>query len=119
MKTKTIQCDNAGENMSLKDEVVKKQMGIKSMFIAPDTPQQNGVFECGFSTLYGKTRNMMNLVYLGNTFQGKSWVEITNLTTSLDNLTVNKDSNKSPCDLLLGEKSKVCGNLKVFGEMGI
>ena len=48
---KYIRCDNAGENIKLKEECDRQKLGIEFEFTAPNTPQQNGVVERKFATL--------------------------------------------------------------------
>ena len=41
-----ISCDNAGENLSIKQEMIKRRMfGVKIEYTTPYTPQFNGVVE--------------------------------------------------------------------------
>ena len=40
-----IRLDNAGENLSLQEEMNKSKWNIKFEFTAPNTPQQNGKVE--------------------------------------------------------------------------
>jgi hypothetical protein len=50
---KFIRCDNAGENMTMKNDPEIKLFGIKFEFLGPRTPQRNGKVERKFQTLYG------------------------------------------------------------------
>ena len=56
-----VRCDNAGENMSLKQACEQEGLGIEFEFTAPGTPQQNGVVERAFPTVMGRARAMMNV----------------------------------------------------------
>ncbi len=94
-------------------------MEINFEFTAAETPQQNGVVERAFATLYDKVRSMLNWADLEEKMRKKLWAKCVNLATSLDNITVNEESKKSPYDLLLGENPKFCVSLRVFGEDGI
>ena len=60
-QVKFIRCDNAGENKILEATCKKEGLGIIFEFTAPGTPQQNGMVERAFATLYGSMRAMMNL----------------------------------------------------------
>ncbi|KAG7336872.1 reverse transcriptase RNA-dependent DNA polymerase, partial [Nitzschia inconspicua] len=53
---KTIRCDNAGENKMLEQACRKQGLQIIFEYTAPGTPQQNGVVERKFATLFGKIR---------------------------------------------------------------
>ena len=58
---KYLRCDNAGENLMVQNELVN--VGIKNIKMehtAPRTPEQNGVVERKFATLYNKVRCMFN-----------------------------------------------------------
>ena len=63
---KIILCDNAGENKTLKESCAKISEEIRMEFTSPGTPQQNGVLERLFSTLYSWMR-MNDDVKRGNT----------------------------------------------------
>jgi hypothetical protein len=48
---KFIRCDNAGENMTMKNDPEVKSFGIKFEFSGPRTPQRNGKVERKFQAL--------------------------------------------------------------------
>ena len=52
VKVKAIHCDNAGENVKLKEMLNKVQYGIDFEMTAAGTPQHNGVVERAFTALY-------------------------------------------------------------------
>ena len=52
---KYFRCDNSGENRTFQEDVKRFiTYQIKFEFTAPNTPQQNGMIERKFATLYGK-----------------------------------------------------------------
>ena len=55
IKVKVFRCDNAAE---FKEKIIKIGMDARLEFSAPGTPQQNGVVERAFATLYGRVRAM-------------------------------------------------------------
>ena len=57
---KYIQCNNAGKNLKLKENCDRLNLGIEFEFTAPNTPQQNGIVERKFATLYGQGRALLN-----------------------------------------------------------
>jgi transposase InsO family protein len=59
-----IRCDNAGENMTMKNDPDIKSFGIKFEFLGPRTPQRNRKIERKFQTLYTRIRAMLNGVNL-------------------------------------------------------
>ena len=52
-KVRYIYCDNADENKVVDEESKNDRLGIKFEYAAPGTPQQNGMVERAFMTLYG------------------------------------------------------------------
>ena len=72
---KIIRCDNAGENLKLKEKCEEKGLGITFEFTAPGTPQQNGKVERKFATLYSKVRAMMNSARVPTEIINVLWAE--------------------------------------------
>jgi hypothetical protein len=62
---KFIRCDNAGENMTMKNDPEIKSFGINFELLCPRTPQRNGRVERKFQTLYGRIRAMLNGAWFG------------------------------------------------------
>ena len=62
-----ICCDNGGEKVKIKDKLVTENIkGIDIEFTSPSTPQQNGIVERGFQSIYNKVRSMCNGAHLDN-----------------------------------------------------
>jgi hypothetical protein len=55
-----IRCDNAGENMTMKNDPEIISFGIKFEFSGPRTPERNRKVERKFQTLYGRIWSMLN-----------------------------------------------------------
>jgi hypothetical protein len=55
-----IRCDDAGENITMKNDPEIKSFGIKFEFSGPRTPQRNGNVKRKSQTLYGRIRAMLN-----------------------------------------------------------
>ena len=53
-KVKFVRMDNEGENEILQTIIKNEYLGIKIERTAPGTPQQNGVVERAFATLWGR-----------------------------------------------------------------
>jgi hypothetical protein len=70
-----IRCDDAGENMTMKNDPEIKAFGIKFEFLSPRTPQRNGKVEKKFQTLYGRIRAMLNGAGLEGELRDKIWAE--------------------------------------------
>ena len=100
---KVIMCDNAGENKSLEKELSDKN--IKFEYAASGTPQQNGVVERAFATLYNRIRSMMHSAGIGKEMREKLWAECVQTATLIDNLFI-YDGNKSFYDRLRIEQPR-------------
>ena len=116
-KIKYIRCDNACENIALEAECKKQGLGIIFEFTAPGTPQQNGVVERAFDTLYGSMRAMMKSANLSQGMKQDLWSECANTATDLSNLiSSHKDT---PHRIFYGQDPKFIDNLHIFGEMAV
>ena len=89
-----IRCDNAGENKALQQAIDKTEdLRIKFEYTAPDTPEQNGVVERKFQTLYGKVRSALNGARLPTELRSGLWAECAETMTKLENLLVDQGGN--------------------------
>jgi hypothetical protein len=116
---KFIRCDNAGENMTMKNDPEIKSFGIEFEFLGPRTPQRNGKVERKFQTLYGRIQAMLNGADLEGELRVKIWAECVMNVTHVSNIISTKSSFKRPFEFLYGEKPKLHDNLKIFGEVGV
>jgi hypothetical protein len=116
---KFIRCDNAGKNMTMKNDPEIKSFGIKFELLGPRTPQSNGKVERKFQTIYGRIRAMLNGADLEGELRNKIWAECVMSVTHLSSIISTKSSFKSPFELFYGEKPKLNDNLKMFGEVGV
>jgi Reverse transcriptase (RNA-dependent DNA polymerase)/gag-polypeptide of LTR copia-type/Zinc knuckle len=119
INVKFIRCDDAGENMSMKNDHDIKSFGVKFEFSGPRTPQRNGKVERKFQTFYGRIRSMLNGAGLKGDLRNKIWAECVMTTTYLSNVLSTKSSFKSPSELLFGAKPILQNKLKIFGEVGV
>ena len=71
IETKFIRCDNALENKSLDDFCVKKGLKVKFEYMARQTPQQNGVVESAFQSLYNNVQAMLNKAGFNKEIRGR------------------------------------------------
>jgi len=116
---KVIRCDNAGENISLKQKCEALGLGINFEFTARNTPQQNGRIERKFVTLYGRVRSMMNSAKLPAHLRNGLWTEAALSATLYENIVVT-DTRKIPAYELLYKKEKgQARQLRTFGEMAV
>jgi hypothetical protein len=111
-----IRCDDAGKNMTMKNDPETKSFVIKFEFSGPRTPQINGKAERKFQTLYGRIRAMLNGANSEGELRDKIWAECVMNVTYFSNIISTKSSLKSPFELLYGERPKLQYNLKIFCE---
>ena len=117
---KYVRLDNAGENTAFEEGCKKEGFGITFEYSAPGTPQQNGVVERAFATLYGRVRAMMNHARFSKKAREDLWAECGATATKLENLLLDSNEGNSPYELFYGKKSPgYARNLRVFGEMGV
>ena len=93
---KFIRCDNAGENKTLENQCKDNELGINFKYMAPGTPQQNGVVERVFVTLYGRVQVMMNEAHFTKQQRGQLWTECASTATKLENMMSDKEDEESP-----------------------
>jgi hypothetical protein len=87
---KFIRCDNAGENMTMKNDPEIKSFVIKLEFSGPRTPQRNGKVERKLQTLHGRIRAMLNEADLEGELRDKIWTECVMKITYLSNIISSK-----------------------------
>jgi hypothetical protein len=87
LKVKYFRCDNSGENVIFKNMISHKQIVFE--LTAPNTPQQNGLCERKFATLYSKVRSLLNHARLDQTFWQRMWAQCARLATLLENILIN------------------------------
>ena len=116
-QVKFIRCDNAGENKILEATCKKESLGIIFEFTAPGTPQQNGMVERAFATLYGSMRAMMKTAGLTQVQKNELWAECANTATDLNNIVLN--NRNTPYQAFFGNDPKFINNLHIFGEKAV
>ena len=115
---KYIRCDNSGENKKLM-ELCKTTNGLAHIhfeFTARNTPQQNGVVDRAFATLYGRIRASNNHAQLDETVRQGLWAECTTLCMMLDNISTSTDKQSS-YQKFYGKTSPIINKLRTFGEL--
>ena len=114
-----FRCDNSGENRTFREDLKTNLTNqIKFEMTAPKTPQQNGIIERKFATLYGKVRSMLNAANLTNNLRYALWAHAAKLATQLETILLN-DKQTSPALILNGKNPSWINNLRTFGEVGI
>jgi hypothetical protein len=92
---KFIRCDDAGKNMTMKNDPEIKSFGIKFEFSGPRTPQINGKVVRKFQTLYGRIRAILNGAGLEGELRDKIWAECVMNVTYLSKIISTKLSFKA------------------------
>ena len=117
---KHIRCDNAGENLTVQQEMeADSNINVTFEFTAPYTPQQNGKIERKFATLWGKVRSMLNTAKLPWNLRKKLWAQCANLATQLENILIRPGCEQSPYFQLHGKDPNWIYNLNTFGELAV
>ena len=92
-------------------------MGIIFEYIAPGTPQQNGVVERAYETVMGKARAMNHHAGFTMAKRQQLWCEAAQTATMLDNILVQDSANSPPITQFFGVDAKYAKQLRVFEEM--
>ena len=79
--------DNAGENLAFQKTAESKGLHLIFEFTAPNTPQQNGIVERAFATLYNRGRAMLTADGLKYSLKETLWAEFFSTATKLDVIT--------------------------------
>jgi transposase InsO family protein len=108
---KKVQSDNGSEFHNTNDEEFLNEEGIKHEFLAPYTPQQNGVVERKNRTLIDMARTMLDEYKTLDNY----WAEAINTAChAINRLYLHKYYKKTSYELLTGNKPKV-SYFRVFG----
>jgi transposase InsO family protein len=100
-KLKKIRSDNSTEFKNTQVEDFLNEEGIKHGFLAPYTPQQNGVTERKNHALIEMARTMLDEYKISDQF----WAEVINTACHTTNrLYLHKLLNKTSYELLTGNK---------------
>ena len=114
-----VRMDNA---LALANEL--REIGVTVEFVAPNTPQQNGVVERAFATCTARGRAMMLNAGLSESLKGKLWAECFSTATTLSNLVPFKNDDEDeeipPFRRFYGneEEPKWLRHMRTFGELG-
>ena len=120
IKIEKFRCNNAlGENKKFAEKLSDLQKNLITEYSAPGTPQQNGVVERAFATLYGRVRAMMMYTKMKGEIRRKLWAECANIATHLDKILIPPNEKKSSYQKIHYRNPMFINNLRVFGEVGI
>src|SRR5438105_7186001 len=112
VKIKRIRSDNGTEFKNTRIEEFLDEEGIKHEFLAPYTPQQNGVVERKNRTLIEAARTMLDEYKTSDQF----WTEAANTAChAINQLYLHKILKKTAYELLTGNKPKI-HYFRVFGS---
>ena len=115
-----MRCDNAQENISLKNKVkINKIKNVKFEFTSPGTPQQNGKVERMIATLWSKMRAVNHQGMGDSKLRHRIYANILDTLTNLQNITISEIGGESAYEKLYNTLPKWSNNLKIIGEMAI
>ena len=116
---KYIRCDRAGENEMVEKYIISQDLkNIQMEFTSSGTPQQNGIVERAFATLYNKVRAMLNEAGCGMGLRKHLWAECANTAVKLENIIIKKD-NESSYFQFTKKSPKYQSDCRKFGEMAV
>ena len=113
-----IRCDNAGEHQRFVDICRKNKITIE--YVAPNTPQHNGVVERSFTTDLWRLKAMMRQARFKKSYMNWLWPYGIKILEKLENMSMStvNPGNNSP-DSLFGEESpRIASHLIQFGRIG-
>jgi hypothetical protein len=115
---KFVQCDNAGENVKQLQDACENEMAITMEYIAPYTPEQNGVVEQAFASVQNRGYAMMIDARLMKALQGQWWSEAMDAATSLANITASSthDTTASTMKCFI-TRSRRC--IRIYNLFGV
>jgi transposase InsO family protein len=118
-KIRYICCDNAGENLKFQELLETEGHKFQFEFMAPGTPQQNGMVERMFATLMGRVRSMMNRARFTRAVRDAMWAECAATATKLENHMLKYGQEISPIAKMEGKTKDWFCDLWSFGEIAI
>jgi hypothetical protein len=120
IKVSYLRCDNSGENVAFQENLEVSMFDISVEFTAPYTPEQNGMTERAFQTLFNKTRALLNQAQVPKWMRDNLWAQCARLATVLDNILVKHSGDKSSFEKWFDYKCpRWFSHMRIFGEIGI
>ena len=109
---KCLRSDNGGEYTSGEFISFCLEKGIRRELTIPDTPQQNGIAERNWRTLFEMTRAMLKTANLSNKWWGRAIIT----AAYTKNRTLTKSNNEpiTPEELFTGKRPNL-KDMKIFG----
>ena len=101
-----------------KEKLMELGKNIKTKFSALGKPQQNGIVERAFATMYRGVRAMMNYAKFEGELYKKLWSGCAKTTTNLDGVLIQDKNNKSNYKKMFGRHPTFLKHLRIFGEIG-
>jgi transposase InsO family protein len=106
-----LRSDNGGEYVSKEFTKFCLENGIKRELTIAQTPEQNGVAERCWRTLFGMTRSMLKEANLENKWWGKALITATYLRNRCLSNALPED--KTPFEMMTGRKPNL-SNIRIF-----
>ena len=85
--------DNAGENLTFKNNCIENALQLDWEITALNTPQQNGIVQSAFRMLIGCARTIVFAANFGKGLKAKLWAEIISTVTKLDSILLPPDKD--------------------------
>ena len=116
---KYVRCDNAGEHMSEFQEVCRKYQ-IKPEYVAPYTPQHNGVVERSFTTDLWRMKAMLRQACFKQATKHMFWPHAILVLEKIGNMTYTSANRggKTPDQLFGCSSPDISRHLIEFGRVG-
>ena len=112
-----LRCDNAGEHQE-KLQKICSQLGVQLEYVAPNTPQHNGVVERRFVTDRDRAMAMMTAANFTPQTQDKLRCEAISTASKLGDILVRERQKKSAYKMFHGKPSPLIPHLVEFGRIG-
>jgi hypothetical protein len=119
IRVEKIRLDNSAENINMADAIKAEGYNVTFEFVSPGSPQNNGVVERMFATLFGIVRSMLNEVRVPMNLCHGLWAEAARNATDTRNYLVSYKSETSSYEKFMGVKYDCIDTLHTFGEMAI
>ena len=112
-----LRCDNAGEHQDKLQKVCNK-FGVTLEYVAPHTPQHNGVVERRFVTDRNRAMAMMLAAQLTPAAQNLLRCEAISTASKIGDSVVRQGHTQSAHEIFYGKPSPILHHLVQFGRIG-
>ena len=114
---KYLRCDNAGEHQEPLQRICDKK-GVTLEYVAPNTPQHNGVVERRFVTDRDRAMAMMLAARFNQKTQDLLRCEAISTASKIGDSIIRPGKTKSAYEMFYGKPSPILPHLVQFGRIG-